>query len=153
MSLTAWRIVKTIYVGTAFGGEGAFRFGGRWNSKGTRVVYVSKYASLAVLEMLVHLDSTAPLPNYSIIEIKFDQALVEILDPNTLPANWHEIPVPSATEIIGDTWVTQNRSAILEVPSAVLSIERNFVINPEHPDFPQIEIGIARPFLFDNRLL
>ncbi len=73
MILSAWRITKATHAPDAFSGEGAWHFGGRWNSPGTRVVYTAEHASLAVLEVLVHLESSLTLPKYSLIQAEFDE--------------------------------------------------------------------------------
>jgi len=59
----AWRIVQTHVADRAFTGEGARRYGGRWNSKGYAAVYTSGSISLAILEVLVH------IPIYDILEM------------------------------------------------------------------------------------
>jgi RES domain-containing protein len=148
----AWRIVKEKYAASAFDGEGASRTGGRWNSRGTWLVYTSATQSLAALETLVHLNPPL-LFRYVAIPLHFDEKLVETLDPRTLPENWREEPAPPATRILGDDWVDESRSAILEVPSVVVPTESNYLLNPAHRDFRKIKIGNSVPFAFDPRLL
>ena len=117
----------------AYDGEGAFRAGGRWNSRGTRVVYMSENRSLAVLEILVHLSVSIP-NRYVLGSAVFpDDIAIEILDDRQLPANWSALDPreQEATKRIGDKWATQRRSAILSVPSVVIG-ERNYVLNPTH---------------------
>lgn len=149
---TAWRIVKSLHRATAFDGESARSYGGRWNSAGTPVVYTSQSASLAALELLVHIQQSALLQSYSSIPVSFGDRLVEALDPARLPARWRDYPAPAALQSIGDQWAAGRRSAVLRVPSAVVPIEFNFLLNPRHPDFAKIEIGAARAFRFDPRL-
>ena len=147
----AWRIVKEKHAATAFEGEGARLYGGRWNSVGVRVVYVSLTKSLAALETLVHLK--LPLTSrYVAIPIQFDGALVEVFPANNLPAAWNVEPPPLAAQQIGDAWVKNARSAILSLPS-IITGETNFLLNPAHPNFKKISIGKAAPFTFDPRLL
>jgi len=148
----AWRIVKETYAATAFDGEGAWRFGGRWNSQGTRVVYTSATLSLAALESLVHLNPPMAF-KYVAIPVEFDEALLEVMTPADLPLDWTEEPPPPATMAIGDQWVKASRSAVLELPSAIIQAEPNYLINPAHPDFKKIRIGKPKPFSFDPRLL
>ena len=81
MKRRAWRIVKAKHAATAFDGEGARLFGGRWNSPGTRMIYTSATLSLAALESLVHL-SPPVLFKYVAIPVEFDESLIE-----TLPAS------------------------------------------------------------------
>jgi len=147
-----WRIVKAALAPTAFDGEGARQYGGRWNSPGTAVVYTAQSESLAALELLVHLGSSELLICYSTIPATFDDALVEILDPARLPADWTSAPAPAALQQIGDQWAAAQRSVILRVPSALVPNESLFLVNPAHPDLARVAIGSPTPFQFDPRL-
>ncbi len=150
---TCWRIVKSRHASTAFDAEGARLYGGRWNSPGTRMVYTSSTISLAVLEILVHLQETSLLSSYSLISASFDDAFVERLDHSVLPDGWRAYPAPSELQRIGDEWVRSQRSAVLEVPSVIVERESNYLLNPAHPDFSSVVIGEPEPFTFDVRLL
>lgn len=151
--LTAWRIVKKRYAGSAFDGEGARAYGGRWNSPGVAVVYVASTRSLAALEMAVHLDRATLLGSFVLIPCEFDERFVTIVDPGSLPADWRTSPPRSELGAIGDTWVAELRSAVLAVPSAIIDGETNFLLNPAHPDFARIRIGEFEDFEFDRRLI
>ena len=144
----AWRIVKQNHADTAFDGNGARLYGGRWNSLGLRLIYTGGSLSLASLEILVHLNPRVSF-NYVAIPVDFDPELVETIVPASLPAEWRDEPPPPATKIIGDSWVRQARSAILEVPSVIIPSELNYLINPAHPDFTKIVIGKPQPFSLD----
>jgi RES domain-containing protein len=136
----------------AYDGEGARRVGGRWNSKGTRVLYMSENRSLAVLEILVHLSTSIP-DRYVLGAAEIpDDIAVEFLDETRLPATWSALDPreQELTKSIGDEWVAQQRSAMLSVPS-VISGERNYVLNPAHPDFGRIAFVEPVPFRFDIR--
>ncbi|MGH9432185.1 MAG: RES family NAD+ phosphorylase [Terriglobia bacterium] len=152
MTITAWRIVQRKHAESAFGGEGARRFGGRWNRPGVPVVYASGSPSLAALEMLVHLEAAELLEGYVLFKIEVDERLVERLNRSRLPTNWREYPPPLEAQLMGDAWVAAGSSAVLEVPSATIPAERNFLLNPRHPDFPKLHIGKPHPFTFDPRL-
>jgi RES domain-containing protein len=147
----AWRIVKAKHAGTAFSGEGAAHTGGRWNSRGVRVVYTSSTRSLAALENLVHLNPPI-LFHYVAFRVRFDSALLEKL-AHSLPDDWREQPPPPSTRALGDRWASEARSAVLEVPSVIIPGEVNYLLNPAHPQFRKIIIGKAEPFAFDPRLL
>ncbi len=149
---TAWRIVKEKHASTAFDGEGAWLFGGRWNSRGTRVVYASSTKALATLESLVHLNPPVTF-RYVVIPISFDHALVEKAPLSVLPTNWTEEPPPPSTKKIGDDWAKENRSAVLELPSVIIQSEPNYLLNPAHRDFKKIVIGKPELFSFDPRLI
>ena len=148
----AWRIVKEKYVPTAFTGEGASRVGGRWNSRGTWVVYTSGSLSLAALENLVHLNPPVFF-RYAAIRLEFDDSLVEKVPLSKLPAEWQEEPPPPSTKALGDCWAIEARSAVLQLPSSIIPAEPNYLLNPAHPAFKSIQIGKPEPFAFDPRLL
>ena len=148
----AWRIVREDHRSAAFDGEGAWLFGGRWNSRGTRIVYTSITLSLAALETLVHLNPPVAF-KYVAIPIEFDEAIVETVAAMDLPADWNEEPPPPSTAEIGDRWVRESRSAVLKLPSVIISAELNYLLNPAHSDFKRIDIGTPMPFSFDPRLI
>jgi RES domain-containing protein len=148
----AWRICKSRYASTAFDGEGARQYGGRWSSVGTRVVYSAGSRSIAILETLTRLESIVPLPAFVIVSAGFDPSLVERLDPGDLAANWRVQPPSPVTQVLGDAWVESGRSAVLKVPSVVVPEESNFLINPAHQDFRKVRIGRPQPLEIDPRL-
>ena len=150
--LTAWRLIKTKHLSHAFDGEGPRLYGGRWNSPGTRVVYVSESLALAALEVLVHLQASSVLSAYSAVKVSFDDSLATAVDLSTLPANWRNSPPPAELQAIGDEWVAKGASAVLKVPSAVIDTERNFLINPIHEEFNRIVIEPPQAFEFYSRL-
>lgn len=150
--LRALRLVKARRAERAFDGEGARRYGGRWNPPGVRVVYASESAALAALELLVHLEESALLAHYALCAVRFPEALLETLDPAALPADWRASPPPLALQEIGAAWVRDARSALLAVPSAIVPSERNFLLNPAHPDFRRVRRDPPTPFALDPRL-
>lgn len=137
----------------AFDGEGARRYGGRWSSPGTRVVYCSESVSLAALEVLVHLQAAVPLGAYTVIPVRFPERVVTDVPRRDLPKNWASSPAPLRLQRIGDEWAARNRSVALRVPSAIVSAESNYLLNPAHPDFGTVEIGTPQAFVLDPRLL
>lgn len=150
--ITAWRIVKAKHAANAFDGEGARRYGGRWNTPGSPAVYTSASAALAVLEMLVHLGRGTALHAYLLIACSFDEALVARLDRSRLPAHWRTSPAPPPLQVLGDAWLRSGASAILEVPSAVMPAESNYVLNPRHAGFASVQVSPPQPFDLDVRL-
>jgi RES domain-containing protein len=147
--IQSYRILKRRFVGSAFSGEGARRYGGRWNSSGVAVVYTSSVISLAILEWRANLTQW-PAPPSVIIEIEFDASL--IWSPPKLPAGWKRWPCPKTNAAVGDNWVRFGSSAVLKLPSAVVPEEFNYILNPAHPDFGRISIGKPRVFKADPRL-
>lgn len=149
---TSWRIVKTRFAGAAFDGEGARLYGGRWSSPGSAVVYTAEHVSLALLELLVHLHDSRLLPSYSLCRASFPTALVRRIDVADLPRGWRSVPAPQKLQGIGDRWLRSGASAVLEVPSAIVPQERNYLLNPAHPDFAEVELEPPVPFEWDERL-
>jgi len=117
------------------------------------VVYTSQSAALAALEMLVHLGRGSILPAYVVIPCTFDDALASRLDRKRLPKNWRSYPAPPELQLIGDEWVNRGASAVLEVPSAVIETDSNYLLNPHHPDFKAVRVMDPQGFEFDLRLL
>jgi RES domain-containing protein len=150
--VTAWRITKRKHTRDAFTGEGAREFGGRWNNPGSAIVYTAQSQALAALEMLVHLDSSELLQKYVLIEVEFEQALVRPVDLSVLPRHWRSDPAPPEVQSIGDAWILAGSSPVLQVPSALVPGENNFLLNPAHSDFPRLRFGKPVNFLFDPRL-
>jgi RES domain-containing protein len=150
--ITAWRITKARHAAHAFDGEGARLAGGRWTSPGLRVVYTAENAALAALEVLVHLD-VAVRPAYALIPCTFSRELVLRLDRKRLPSDWRSYPAPAALAQLGDAWIKSNASAVLEVPSVVIDMQANFLLNPAHAEFAHIRTGQPVAFNFDSRLL
>lgn len=149
----AWRIVKAQRAERAFDGEGARIHGGRWNSKGVPMVYTSESASLALLEILVNVGSSALLPSYALAAAEIDEASIERLPEDELPDDWRLSPAPPALQAFGERWVRSGRSAVLAVPSAVVPWETNYLLNPQHPRFAEIATEPPRRFDLDTRLL
>lgn len=150
--MEAWRLVKKKHARDAFTGEGAYLYGGRWNSRGTHMVYTGGTLSLAALELLVHLTPIDGLV-YQAIRVTFPKKLVDLVNQADLPQNWRDQPPPPRTQQLGDEWARHAKSAVLAVPSVIVPHEKNYLINPLHPDFAKIEIGPAEPFAFDSRLI
>lgn len=150
---TVYRIVKTKYAATAFDGEGAFRYGGRWNTRGTRLIYTAGSLSLAALEMLVHLDDDELLLSYSFVAANIPAALIlPVKAFCALPKHWSASPTPLAAQQIGDDWVRAKASAVLEVPTSIVPLEHNYLLNPAHADYAQITLAKPQRFVFDERL-
>lgn len=151
--ITAWRIVKTQYADDIFSGEGARLLGGRWNTSGHRVVYTSSAISLATLELVIHTSRADLVSTFVIVSCTFPEVIVENIDESRLPPNWRAFPPPPELQQLGNEWLMSGSSTVLSVPSAVTPEERNYLINPEHEYFRSVEVGAARPFQIDLRLL
>jgi RES domain-containing protein len=152
--IRAFHLCKTRHMPGAFTGEGARLNGGRWNSPGNAVVYISSSLSLATLEVLVHLEDPEVFGNlFSWASLEIPPELLETLKPETLPAGWNDDESSRISRAIGDAWLASVRSTALAVPSVVTPGEWNYLLNPAHPDFPRILIGTPQAFRPDPRLL
>jgi len=152
--MRVWRPCKQKYAETAFDGEGARRVGGRWNTRGAAVAYASEHLSLAVLEVLVHVDiERAPSDLVRIPAEIPDSMSVDAFNEHELPDDWRRSPGHPELKRMGDDWLTSTQSAVLRVPSVVVPAEDNVLVNPNHPDFEHIDIGEPRGFSFDDRLM
>ena len=151
--VSGWRIVRAGRAPTAFTGEGPGRYGGRWNSPGVRVVYVSEYQSTAALEVFANRMPFILEEEYKAFHLQWPDDLTENLPLKQLPENWRIHPPSREARQIGDRWVKERRSAVLALPSAVSPADTNFLLNPEHPDFKRIRIAPPIDFEFDPRLL
>ncbi len=148
MEVVAYRVVREKYLGSAFDGEGARLYGGRWNSKCVSVVYTSDSLALCSLEIFVHLPSYTLLADYVYISVGFDSDLVT---EAFLIDGWDERPISKISQTIGDQWIKEGLSPVLSVPSVIMPDGLNFLININHPDFKKIEIGKPQPLAFDPR--
>ena len=148
-----WRLCRAKHEATAFSGIGAELAGGRWNHKGYPMVYTSEHLSLAVLEMFVHVsEQTAPGDLISIRASLPDAVPVTELPESALPPNWRAVPAPAELKDIGTAWLKEGRTAVLVVPSAVTTRERNLLLNPKHPDMNFLQPDSGQPFHFDPRM-
>lgn len=150
--LTAWRLTEAIYQADAFGGEGARAFGGRWSSPGYWIVHTSEHASLAILEVLANAFRPKLLSYFVLASCTFDESLVTHVEIEELPLNWRDPRPPVELRDFGDEWIRSERSAVLSLPSVIVEHERNYLLNPVHPDFKRIKLVAPKPFRFDPRL-
>jgi RES domain-containing protein len=152
MKRTGWRIVPEGQSANAFDGEGARRYGGRWNSPGVAMVYASEHQSLAAMEVRVHIEAVRKAMSYKCFAFHFEESLMEIFQPKLLPDGWRQEPPLPSLQQLGDNWAGMKKSVLLAVPSIIIPNELNYLINPKHPDFSKIEIEPPTDFMFDPRL-
>jgi RES domain-containing protein len=150
---SAWRIVRASRANTAFTGEGPWRYGGRWNSPGVHVVYVSEHQSTAAFEVFANRVPFILDEKYKAFHLQWPDSLTETFPVKKLPLTWRISPPPPETQVIGDRWVKEQRSAVLALPSAISPADTNFLLNPDRADFKRIRIAPPIDFAFDPRLL
>jgi RES domain-containing protein len=147
-----WRIAKKKYAASAFDGEGSKRKGGRWTPKGYPAVYTAQTESLAALEQFVQLGDEGQNIQFVCFKIELPDDIIEEIDITSLPNNWKDTPAPDALKIYGAKWLSEGQSAVLKVPSALISSECNFILNPLHQDFQRIIISAPEEFYYNPRM-
>ena len=146
-----WRLCLADYA--ALDGEGARLWGGRWTPPGYRAIYAASTISLAVVERLVHTEPEHFGVDLVLVEIDVPGNLerTEVLD-RTLPPSWRDTPAPESLQQIGQAWLLGGETAVLGGPSAVITQERNYLLNPAHRQFKRVRRVSKAPFAFDPRL-
>jgi len=132
-------------------GTGAMLYGGRWNAKGRRMLYTSANVSLATLEILANLSTPHLHKGFYIVEIDFPDDC-GIYEPE-LPNDWNAFPHVQSTIDIGNEFLALGKAICLKVPSAIVSSEFNYLLNPSHDDFMRLKVRDVRPMILDQRLL
>ncbi len=146
-----WRLTTARCVGTAFTGDGARRYGGRWNPKGISVVYTAGSLSLAMLEMLVQ-DQPLRARYVAIAADLPDDLALETITADQLPDDWRDASAREALRALGTDWARRQETAVLAVPSAIIPIESNYLLNPAHADFGRMKAGAPELLETDLRL-
>ena len=127
----------------------------RWNSRGVEMIYTSSTLSLACLENIVHRKDRGLTASYRTIIIDIPDAVKkELIKVSELPEKWYEFDNDAYEKcsLVGDEWINNGSSAVLQVPSAIIKTEFNYLINPNHPDFKRVKIVSIEPFSFDPRV-
>lgn len=133
-------------------GKGAARVGGRWNQKGTEVIYTSAHRSLALCEILVHFDNYHLISNYNLNTISIpDDAPIWNLEPKDYPLGWDKIFSSIPAKRLSDKLVRENQFLVLRVPSVIIHEEFNYIINPFHKLYTKVKLIEQRNFDLDER--
>ncbi len=153
-TVSVYRMVKTKWAAMAFDGDGARATGGRWNSKGVSCVYTSASESLALLEILVHLQDASLLRHYTVFELQIPENLIAVIPEDKLPSDWQQPLSSPSTAALGDEWL---KSASLEmalaIPSTIVPREMNYLLKIAHPEYRNIASRARQmPFYPDPRL-
>lgn len=147
-----YRIVQEKWSATALDGEGARRYGGRWNPPGVAAVYLAESRALAALEILVHAPREALMLSWVVIELEIPDSLIEDLAPEELPANWRLRPSSQAAQAFGSRWLRDSRNLALRLPSVVIPEEHSLLLNPLDQRMKDLGSGKPAAFSFDPRL-
>ena len=155
MILTGWRIAAPEFANTTdemLSGRGAFLYGGRWNSPGNHCVYLGTSLAQASMEIFVHLRRNDVLKKYHRLAVSFEDCLMEHINIQDLPDGWNEPSMTPNSQAVGDDWIQSASSLILQVPSAAILGEYNYLLNPQHSDMDKLQLGAIEPFSFDPRM-
>lgn len=150
--MIVFRLAKAKY-SRDLSGRGAEKTGGRWNSKGTAMVYTSESRALCTTEIAVHTPLGILPKDYELVSINIpDDLKIHTLSLKKPPFDWNSIPHSGSTQDLGDHFVRANSFAVMKVPSAVVPGDYNYLINPSHPDSAKIKITKTEVFCFDKRM-
>jgi RES domain-containing protein len=148
--MTIYRITNSLYK-EDISGIGAKMYGGRWNIPGYPALYTSECISLCVLEMLVNISLPESQFNFHLLQINIPDSFEPVvIAKKKLKANWQDDE--NYTKFMGTEFLKNEQSLLLKIPSAVISEENNYLINPLHKEFKKVTISTSYPFKFDNRL-
>jgi RES domain-containing protein len=147
--MLVYRIVLAKYAGRLIASGRA----ARWNPNDVEMIYTASSRSLACLENVVHRNQMGLSQLFSILTIECPYHIkIKKISLNDLPENWADYGEMTKTQSIGERWIRENETAILQVPSSIVNEEVNYLINPNHPDFASIKLIKTQPFVFDDRI-
>jgi RES domain-containing protein len=145
-----YRITKKEHAGD-LSGTGAALFGGRWNKKGSPVLYTGENKEIALLETIVN---TPPfiIPELDILILEIPDDSITTIKISQLPENWSVYPAPSVLSEIGEKWIKEAGTIALKVPSCIVHTSHNLILNCRHPEYHRVKLIDRRKFEFDTRL-
>ncbi len=148
-----FRLAKLKYIDD-LSGQGAFLYGGRWNTPGTHALYMATNSSLAFLEILANVSSVDDFPNeLNMLQINLHdrQKDIQYLTPEELPQNWDRIPHQMSLQQFGSSKISDSLAVVF--PSVVMRWDYNVVLNPHHKEFENIsKTKSIYPFNVDSRI-
>jgi RES domain-containing protein len=145
-----YRFSPTAFANDLSGTGGLFS-AGRWNRKGTRILYTSDCVSLAKLELLAN--STVLPENLSLVTLEVpDDATRFLVTQEALSENWQTIPYLPELATMAEQWQKEMRHWLLRVPSVHSPVEFNYLLNPLHPEQATLKLISIEPHPFDPRL-
>lgn len=150
--MIVYRVQNSKYKQFTLTGIGAEKCGGRWNEVGTRAVYCSENRALALLEYYIHSDNVALLPKeilLAVIEIPDD---LPILSLKKLPESWKQYPYSSKSTGVFSKHVTTGDFFALKVPSTIVPMEHNIILNPLYAEFGKVKVKEFVKVPLDHRL-
>lgn len=153
--MQVYRINKEPYQDDPLSVIGSERYGGRWNPKGTGILYTSQSPELALLETLVHLPPIrlTELPRLWLSTLSLPEGAETVfwITPDRLPPRWQSGSTALTQGILTD-WLKDPFCLALAVPSAIIDVSYNLLLHPQHPAFAEVTLIGQRPLPFDSRL-
>jgi len=133
-------------------GTGAAIYPGRWNKKGTPVLYAGESKEIALLETIVH-SPPMLIPEMDLLTIEIPDGSITTIEIPDLPRNWSKYPAPVILAEIGGRWAMEGNTIALKVPSCIISSSNNYILNCNHQEYQKVKILDHSPFYFDPRLI
>jgi RES domain-containing protein len=153
VTLTVFRLGKHVHRAQLFSGQGGLYASGRWTPRGQPIVYTSASISLAVLEYTVNYRRRGWIPATVLGRATIPASVrVETVSTDDLPSKWFAADAPPQLQRIGAQWLERSESAVLKVPSAIVTEEWNYLLNPLYADFRKLRLSAPTPFSFDRRV-
>ena len=151
--MIVYRLTARKWASRAFSGEGAADHPGRWNPRGTRMVYCAQSRSLAILEVLAGTEDPEELSykHFVMIEVELPDSLVA--SPKALPPGWHQTPAGALSRQWGLSFIEKGRSPFMRVPSSIVRAEACILMNPAHPQFAKMRVISRSAFRISPRLI
>ncbi len=148
--MLVYRITKSKFA-SDISGTGAALYPGRWNRKGTPVLYAGENLEIALLEYIVHIPPLIT-PQLVALTIEIPDGSISAFEPKDLPKNWYHFPAPTILSEIGQRWVNEEKTVALKVPSCIIHTSHIIILNCKHPDYKKVKIIEKKKFYFDSRL-
>lgn len=148
--MLVYRISKTKYA-SDISGTGAAIYPGRWNRKGTPVLYTGINPEIALLEVIVHLPPMLS-PSLEILTLEVPDDSILKWQVDDLPSNWSVYPAPTVLADIGQDWILDGQYLGLQVPSCIIASSSILILNSTHPRYSEVKIIDQKKFTFDPRL-
>lgn len=150
--MRAWRVAKAARAGD-LSGQGAAILGGRWNHRDVPVVYLGLTPAICCLETFVHASGRPTFPmKITAFRLPEGDDLYLKPDPRDLPEGWNSLPADRPSRDYGTRWLRAGEQLGLIVPSAVLPLEWNLLLNPRHPAMSRVRVEDSYDFMYDERM-
>ena len=147
--MEVYRITRSIYADRLVASGSA----ARWNTRGRFVIYTAGSRALACLENVVHRSGEGLQDLFRVMVINVpDTVPIDTVSLDELPTDWADYQNYDVCQQRGENWLLQQTTPVLRVPSAIVRQEWNYLLNPAHPLFSQIQLLRTESFVFDPRL-